>query len=175
LDELEEMFHGNTVDGTTTNIPKHDFYEIDEGAEDDGEEDADDFGGTPTSTSTRNLKRSSYSTISTGASPVKKTRSPMVRIMKQIATKFTESVDVSHQTLQQAHTAKLNSQKEEENSIKRCQELAFECGIEDDGVEVYAIGKMFKDPFQRQFFRGLPNAVARLNYIQRYCRDNNLS
>ena len=73
LDELEEMFHGNTVDGTTSYIPRHDFYEAYEDAEDDGEEDADDFGGTPMSTS---------STISTGASPVKKTRSPMVRIMK---------------------------------------------------------------------------------------------
>ena len=53
--------------------------------------------------------------------------------------------------------------------------MAFECGIEDDGVEVYAIGKMLKDPFQRQFFCGLPNAVARLNYIQRYCKYKNLS
>ena len=73
LVELEEMFHGNTVDGTTAYIPGQDFYEADEDAEDDGGEDADDFGGTPMSTS---------STISTGASPVKKTRSPMVRIMK---------------------------------------------------------------------------------------------
>ena len=84
-------------------------------------------------------------------------------------------MDVSHQALQQAHSARLKSKKEEENLIKRCQELAFECGIADDGVEVYAIGRMFKDPFQKQFFYGLPNAVARLNYIQTYCKDNNLS
>ena len=62
-----------TVDGTTAYIPGQDFYEADEDAKDDGGEDADDFGGTPMSTSR---------TISTGASPVKKTRSPMVRIMK---------------------------------------------------------------------------------------------
>ena len=84
-------------------------------------------------------------------------------------------MDVSHQALQQAHAAKLEAKKDKENSIKRCQELAFECGIVDDGVEVYAIGKMSKDPFQRQFFFGLPNAVGRLNYIQTYCKDNNLS
>jgi len=84
-------------------------------------------------------------------------------------------LDVSHQALQQAHAAKLEAKKDKENSIKRCQELAFECGIVDDGVEVYAIGKMSKDPFQRQFFFGLPNAVGRLSYIQRYCRNKNLS
>jgi len=58
------------------------FYEADENAEDDGGEDSDDFRGNPTITSTRSLNRSSCSTTSTRASPRKKTRSPMVRIMK---------------------------------------------------------------------------------------------
>ncbi|BAS72594.1 Os01g0545800 [Oryza sativa Japonica Group] len=39
-------------------------------------------------------------------------------------------------------------------SVKKCQELAFECGIEHDSAEVYAMGKMFQDPFQREFFCG---------------------
>ena len=36
LDDLEVMFHGNTVDGTTVYIPGQDFYEAEENDEDDG-------------------------------------------------------------------------------------------------------------------------------------------
>lgn len=99
LDEFEEMFHGNTVDGTSVYIPGQDFYEIEENDEDNGGHDADDVGGTPMSTSTHSLKRPSWSTTSTCTSPNKKSKSPMVRIMKQIATKFSLSVDVNQQAL----------------------------------------------------------------------------
>lgn len=70
----------------------------------------------------------------------------------------------------------MESKKEKEYfSVKKCQELAFECGIEHDSAEVYAMGKMFQDPFQREFFCGLPSASTRLNYLKRWCRDNNMS
>ena len=95
LDDLEVMFHGNTVDGTTVYIPGQDFYEAEENDEDDGGHDADDFGGTHMSTSTRSLKRPSCSTTNTCTSPIKKSKSPMVRIMKHITTKFSEFVDVN--------------------------------------------------------------------------------
>ena len=99
LDEFEEMFHGNTVDGTSVYIPGQDFYEIEENDEDNGGHDADDVGGTHMSTSTHSLKRPSCSTTNTCTSPIKKSKSPMVRIMKQIATKFSLSMDVNQQAL----------------------------------------------------------------------------
>lgn len=61
--------------------------------------------------------------------------------------------------MKQAVAEKVQARKEaEQYSVKRCQDLASECGISEDGDEVYAMGKMFEIPYQRQFFCILPSA-----------------
>jgi hypothetical protein len=47
--------------------------------------------------------------------------------------------------------------------VNRCQQLAFECGIEQTSDVVFVMDKMFKDPFQREFFFGLPSPKLRFN------------
>ncbi|VAI69333.1 unnamed protein product [Triticum turgidum subsp. durum] len=59
-------------------------------------------------------------------------------------------------------------------SVKRCQELAFECGVEQTVDFGYAMSKMFETEYQREFFCGLLTHELRLGYFKKWRRDNNL-
>lgn len=177
LAELEQMFAGNTVDGTTGYVPGQDFYEDYEMEDDEVEEDDDQEPvGTPTTTSSRKSKRSTGATTSTCDSPVKKSKSPMVRYMKQIATSFDKAVEVNQRGMQTAVSRKLEAKKEKEKySLKRCMQLAFQCGIQEGGRDVYALGKMFQDKFHREFFCNLSTDDARLEYFKGWCMDHGMA
>ena len=173
---LEEMFGAHCVDGTGVYVTGQDFFDNDEGDELAVGEDfvSDDFAATPTSSNS--MKRSLGSLTSTCDSPVKKTKIPMVRYIKQISTTFSESVQINQQIMQQRLAEKEATNKEKNLfSVKRCQELAAKCGIGNDMKSVMAMGKLFKEPFQREFFCGLQNHEARLNYFNGWCQENNLS
>jgi hypothetical protein len=82
LDQMDDMFKGNTVDGSTSYVPGarwasqcHVVSSDEEAGEEAGEEQQHDV--TPRSYGT---KRAS-STSTTGASPSKKSKSPAVRSM----------------------------------------------------------------------------------------------
>ena len=169
LDQLEEMFRGNTVDGSTAFVPGDDYGEEQEGAEDAWPEEADeDNVPTPRSSSSQKSKRSLGSLTSTCDILVKKSKSPMVRYVKDIANTFKEAVQVNNKEL------KKRADYKETHSVKRCQQLAFECGIEQSTDVVFAMAKLFQDPFQREFFCGLPSAELRFNYFKKWCKEQNL-
>jgi hypothetical protein len=175
--QLEEIFTGQTVDGTLVYVPGQDFFEGGEQHEGDeyalGDDASEDFMDTPTSSSSR--KRSMASTTSTCDSPVKKTKSPMVKYMRQIATKFSESVHINQQVMTKLLAHKVETKKEKDLfSVKMCQELAFECGVGLDIPNVLEMGKLFKDSFQREIFCGLQNAEAWFNYFKAWCMENNM-
>ena len=97
LDQLEEMFRGNTMDGSTVFVPGDDYGEEQEGAEDAWPEEADeDNVPTPRSSSSQKSKRSLGSLTSTCDSLVKKSKSPMVRYVKDISINFKEAVQVNN-------------------------------------------------------------------------------
>lgn len=108
------------------------------------------------------------STSSTLSSPVKKSKSPMVKIVKDIASTFKEAVTVNTKQMQNRASDKAAF------SVKRCQELAFECGIKQTIESVYAMSKMFETEYQREFFCGQLTPELRLGYFKKWCRDNNL-
>ncbi|RLN09453.1 hypothetical protein C2845_PM11G01800 [Panicum miliaceum] len=166
LDQLEEMFSGNIVDGSTTFVPGDDYGEGHEGAW--AEEAEEDYVQIPRSSSSQKSKRSLGSTTSTCDSPVKKSKSPMVRYVKDISVTFKEAMQVNNKEMLKRAANK------EAVSVKRCQQLAFECGIEQTSDAVFAMAKMFEDPFQREFFSGLPSSELRFNYFKRWCREHNL-
>ncbi|KAF0898081.1 hypothetical protein E2562_001747 [Oryza meyeriana var. granulata] len=129
------------------------------------------FRATPTSTSNQRSqkgKRALSSTTSTLTSPVKKSKSPMVRIVKDIATTFKESVAANTKQIQQRADEKAAF------SVQRCQQLAFECGVEKTVDSVYAMSKMFATQYQREFFCGQLTPELRLGYFKKWCMDNNL-
>jgi hypothetical protein len=167
-DLLDELWRGYTVDGSTAFVPGDDYGDND--GQDAGTEDEEEgFQATPTSTQ-RSLKgkRPLSSTTSTLTSPVKKSKSPMVKIVKDIASTFKESVVANTKQMEKRANQKA------EFSVKRCQELAFECGIERTVDNVYAMSKLFATEFQREFFCGQLTPELRLGFFKKWCRDNNL-
>lgn len=156
------------MDGSTAFVPGDDYGDND--GQDAGTEDEEEgFQATPTSTQ-RSLKgkRPLSSTTSTLTSPVKKSKSPMVKIVKDIASTFKESVVANTKQMEKRANQKA------EFSVKRCQELAFECGIERTVDNVYAMSKLFATEFQREFFCGQLTPELRLGFFKKWCRDNNL-
>ena len=166
---LDQLFRGYTVDGSTAFVPGDDYGE-NQGQDLGAGEEEEEFQGTPTSASNQRSQRCrrSSSTSSTMTSPLKKSKSPMVKIVKDIASTFKESVAANTKQMQKRANEKAAF------SVKRCQELAFECGIEQTVDYVYALSKMFETEYQREFFCGLLNPELRLGYFKKWCRDNNL-
>ena len=111
------------MDGTTAFVPGDDYGDNegqDARTEDDEEEE---FAQTPTSRSSQRSqrgKRALNSTTSTLTSPVKRSKSPMVKIVKDIASTYKESVAANTKQIQKCANDKAAF------SVKRCQELAFE-------------------------------------------------
>ncbi|KAE8768493.1 hypothetical protein D1007_60021 [Hordeum vulgare] len=165
---LEQLFRGYTVDGSTAFVPGDDYGQNQ--GQDLGAEEEEEFQVTPTSASNQRSQRCkrSSSTSSTMTSPVKKSKSPMVKIVKDIASTFKESVAANTKQMQ------IRANEKAAFSVKRCQELAFECGIEQTVDSVYAMSKMFETEYQREFFCGLLTHELRLGYFKKWCRDNNL-
>jgi hypothetical protein len=164
---LEALFSDVVVDGSSAFVPRDDFGEEVDG--DEGEEAHEQEPiVTPRSTSSQRSKRSASSTTSTLASPVKKIKSPMVRYVRDIANTFKESVNVNTKEL------KKRVEQKEAFSVKKCQDLGWECGIEPTAQAVFAMSKFFESAYQRQFFCGLPTPQIRLSYFKEWCRDNNM-
>ena len=90
----------------------------------------------------------------------------MVKIVKDIAITFKEYVAANTKQIQKRANDKAAF------SIKRCQELAFECGVEKTVDSVYAMSKMFETEYP--FFCGQLIPELRLGYFKKWCRDNNL-
>jgi hypothetical protein len=170
LDLLELLCSDVVVDGSSAFVPGDDFGE--EPYEDEGEEEAEEQEPivTPSSrnTSSQRSKRSACSSKSTLSSPVKKIKSPMVRYVRDIANTFKESVNVNTEQLKRRVIQK------EAYSVKNCQDLGWECGIEQTEQSIFAMSKMFESEYQRQFFCGLPTLALRLSYFKKWSMDNGL-
>jgi hypothetical protein len=167
-DLLDQLFRESTADGSTTFVPGDDYGENqgDDYGENQGQEE-EEFQTTPTSTGSQKGKRS-LSTSSTLTSPLKRSKSPMLKAVNDIATTFKESVTINTREMQKRASEKAAF------SVERCQELAFECGIEQTVEAVYAMSKMFETQYQREFFCGKLTPDLRFGYFKKWCRDNNL-
>nr|XP_034594382.1 uncharacterized protein LOC117856066 [Setaria viridis] len=175
MDQLEEIFHEVVVDGSTSFIPGEEDEEP--GEEDEelhgepGEEDEElpgeqglpfDYDDSPVSTNSRK-RVSSTSTRSTATSPGKKSKSPMVQVMDKMLHKWVESDARHHKILKKKVDDKTSKEMQERAELKKCQELALECGGAADSVEYYACLSIFKDGMHREFFCNIPSPEARLD------------
>jgi len=80
VDQLGEMFHGVTVDGSTSCIPGQESIDPEECVDEEGEDaDGEGFMNSPMSSNSR--KRASNST-STATSPPKESKSPMLTMFQ---------------------------------------------------------------------------------------------
>lgn len=134
------MFHDVVVDGSTSYMAGQE-EEKEEGAEEGDKEDneqdgnPDDLDHNPMSTSSRK-RSSSTSTRSIATSPGKRSMSPMVRMMRELITKWSASEDETQKVLKKAATEKGQKRNKLADSVKRCQDLALECGASPDSVHV---------------------------------------
>lgn len=188
MDHLEEMFRDVVVDGSTSFVA---------GCEEDEDQDVDDveqddqygpdgfvneYEDSPVSSSSKK-RGSSTSTKSTATSPGKKSKSPLMKMVSSLVEKLTTSdkddnllrnVGESIATSLNEKRQKINPIQEMGQSVKRCQQLALECGATPESVEFYAGRHLFKDPYEREFFCNIPTPEGRLRHLQRYCKENNI-
>jgi hypothetical protein len=100
-------------------------------------------------------------------------KNPIVKVLDKIATTYSKSVATNHQTIQEHKDSKIQAEMKMDVEIEKCQQLAWEC-FPHDSVEAYATYKIFKSKFNRRYFLTIPTLEGRINFLQRWCKDNNM-
>jgi hypothetical protein len=182
LDELLEIFQNLTVDGSSAFCPGFeqaanagnkgtglatDPFDLD-GREDDC---------SPMSTST---KRPS-STATTGESPIKRIKSPMVRALRGLVAEIKidreegKKKEDNYAKREEARSRALVSAKEQimekkqmklQAEMDECVNLAKECGIAEDSTEMFVASELFMDAAKRAFFRSIKIPESRYGWIK---------
>jgi hypothetical protein len=128
----------------------------------------------PMSTST---KRPS-STATTGESPIKRIKSPMVRALRGLVAEI--KIDREEGKKKEDNYAKraLVSAKEQimekkqmklQAKMDECVNLAKECGIAEDSTEMFVASELFMDAAKRAFFRFVKILESRYGSIKWHC------
>lgn len=181
------MFHGTTVDGSSSYIPGQEDLDADNGedeGEDLGAEDGDGFENSPMSTNNR--KRGS-STRDTATSPGKKSKSPMVKVLRGLINEIKgeredakrEGEEVAkHEEAIAKRLAEEVARHEKESVAKqkkmreefaRCQSSVVECGAAEDSIDYYVDTQLFLKPGNRAIFQNIKTNEARMMWLKRHC------
>ncbi|KAF8719365.1 hypothetical protein HU200_024073 [Digitaria exilis] len=163
LEDLEVMFEGVTVDGSSSCIPGENAYDGafgDRGV--DYEEYAEKDYGSPMTTGS--LKRTSSSNT-TVTSPRKKVKSPLVKIMKGMWGTMQTTATVAQKAM---------SGEFETEGIKEAMRLAVECGAKPRTPEHFMASKLFTKNKHRTVFLTLESNEDRLFWLQQWCQEKNI-
>ena len=153
LDELQVMFQNIAVDGSSSCIPGEQVIESDEG-------DEGDVGDrSPERTLPRKRCRS---TSTTATSPRKRTKSPMVKVMKGIWETMQENCAVAQKALQGDYIFE---------SVQHCMRLAVESGAVEGTDEHFMASKLFVKTEHRAVFLSLTTKEGRLAWLKRWCQE----
>ena len=188
MDMLIELFQGVAVDGTTAYFPGDEEdeepdaeqFSVDEGFVQPGSarlSGDDGFNNSPMSTSSR--KRGSSSCDTTATSPGKKSKSPIVKLVRGFMQKFSIESEKSNQLI--AELIKQTGQAREKrpnttvDEVTTCQNLAIDCGAAEDSVEYFAATQLFVEKANRVMFMNMKSKEARFMWLRRYCVLKNLT
>ena len=166
------MFHGVTIDGSTSFAPRESDT-VDEDEEEEVAEDPD----VQTLVSITSQKRAS-STSTTGSSSRKLTKSPVVRSMNKFMSENAR-IQAERNVMMQKHLdakQQMAQQKEiaRHQKIRYVQQLVRECGVEEtDRKLVYAVHKITKDDDSMEFFIGTSTPTGRPGFIEYFAGVNN--
>ena len=205
LDMLIELYQGVAVDGSTAYF--HGDEEDERLVQPAGDEDAagegfvqppggrfsgdegfvqppggcfsgdDGFENSPMSTSSRKRGTSSCDN-STATSPGKKSKSPVVKLMRGLLTSFQSDSEKSTQLITELVNRKVKSREKSQNifveELTRCQQLSIECGAPEESVEYFCATQLFAEPHNRIMFMNMKSKEARLVWLKRWCQQKNL-
>ncbi|KAF2912871.1 hypothetical protein DAI22_10g045200 [Oryza sativa Japonica Group] len=185
LDFLIEIFQGVAVDGSTAYIPGFEDEDEEEGEEEAGDAGeaargeravGDGYENSPMSNNSRK-RGSSSCDVSTASSPGKKSKSPVVQLMKGLLNSFNSDCDKSNTLITElVNSKKLKEQKKESiaESLTNCQRLAVECGAAEDSVEYFCATQLFASKHNRVMFKNISTKEARFMWLRRWCQQKNL-
>jgi hypothetical protein len=151
LDQLEQMFEHTTVDGSSSCIPGENMDAAGEGDDVDGND------ATPNSTSNKKRPSSSSTCVT---SPLKKGKSPMVKIMREIRNTMQSNSDVAKKVMEREYRSE---------SIKKAMRLVVESGAAEGSVEHYMATKLFVKDKNRDIFFTFETNEGRIAWLKRNC------
>nr|XP_034580886.1 uncharacterized protein LOC117844243 [Setaria viridis] len=174
IDQLEEIFHECAVDGSTAFNPLDDQEEEEEEEQEEEQEEGQGqekeptaaYVDSPVSISTRK-RMSSTSSKSTATSPGKKSKSPIVQALDSFVSKWSQA-DKKQQQLMKRQVDKEVKEREE---IKKCQQIAIQCGVSPSSMEFFASLSCFEVGTRREFFMNIPIDEARFLFLERWCEQ----
>ena len=174
LDELDRMFMGVAVDGSTSYIPgdENPLDDIPSDEEEDSEEDHDLH--TPHSIGSKRTSNSSQSLRSTASSPNKKMKSPAVRAMVS-QLQLHNDIQTQRNVAMEGFICKRQEEKQADESklekhLDTIMDAARACGVTDDNAQLWVgVLKIAKDKAASYFFlRSMP--PGRKALIEDYSR-----
>jgi hypothetical protein len=177
IDELDRMFMGVAVDGSTSFVPGQStpYEDITSEDEEDFEEDEGDQ-LTPLSSGSKRTS-STPNTRSTTTSPKKKVKSPAVRDMVEGMKDF--NVNAKDRTVVVVECLTLRRKdKEDDRAAKmelcdRIARMARDCGVTEANSKLWVgVLKLLKDEVGINLFL-VSNTAGRNALIQSYARVNN--
>ncbi|GJN29410.1 hypothetical protein PR202_gb17636 [Eleusine coracana subsp. coracana] len=173
LPMLEELFEGVVVDGSTSYVAGQSSDDADE-----DEEAADLFqDAQDTPVSTGSLKRAS-STSTTGTSPIKKSKSPVIKMMRDFLSVGSKQAEEQTSMIREmiCSTKENNTNRPDKATVETQQaiQLALQDGIDEDSVEFYALSCICEKTEHKGFFLNIKTATRRLAFLKRYCKEKNL-
>ncbi|KAG8060776.1 hypothetical protein GUJ93_ZPchr0002g25019 [Zizania palustris] len=166
VEQLGEMFHGVTVDGSTSYIPGEGVYGDENGEDGDGE----GFVGSPMSNDSR--KRES-STTDTTSSPPKKSKSPMLKMFQRLLSELQVARSKEQEVLDRRQDEKQKKKEEAMKDIDRCLDLIVEAGAGYNSQEFFVASKLFSSEYNRHVFLKIKSKEDRLEWLKWNCKDNN--
>lgn len=181
------MFHGNTVDGRSSCVPGGNSTLANTYGDKD-DQDGDPNGNFNSPMRTTGQKRGSSSLNSlmsitnTASSPVKKSKSQMIKAMKGLTDAIqsgnTNEVntlkEIQEQKKEEKGLQKGEKRMEEqqvEEDIDHCMTLVKECGLDEETEELYVATMLFAQKYNRAVFKKLTTIKGRLSWLKKCCRD----
>jgi hypothetical protein len=155
FDLLEHCFHDVAVDGSSAFVPGQEEDEALYEDEAQGyEEEEEELQGTENSpmSSSGHKRASSTSTRSTADSPIKKSKSPMLKVMKQYLHMSARQSAERNLFLKKLGNKQKNAEVKLEAAIKKAQQLAKQAGLDESSPEFYAVSHICKDEALMKFF-----------------------
>ncbi|KAL6596285.1 hypothetical protein ACP70R_047649 [Stipagrostis hirtigluma subsp. patula] len=160
LAELEVMFQNTAVDGSSSCIPGGGVGGDREGDEADGDYES------PMSISS--LKRGAGTSAT---SPKKRTKSPMVKVMKGIWNTMQETSAAAQKALQVQVDVKADAKAE---AITKVMRLAVDSGAVEGSDEHFMASILFVKASYRAMFLTFTSNEARLGWLKRWCKKKNI-